>query len=143
LLLNIEKEYNLLKTWLNGLDFSLTLLFRGSDLRYSNANFTRLVGNQSPTLHVIKSEHDHIFGGCAFEKYPTGDGIGKRDDKSFLFQLHPNQVKLKNNLKDNYINNNAIRSYNNSLTSFGANSDFMHIKTGESCSKSIANLATD
>ena len=85
LLLNIEKDFKHLKTWFDGLDFSLTLLFRGSEQDFSNANFTRLVGNQAPTLHVVKSEHDHIFGGCAFEKYPTGNGTNKLDDKSFLF----------------------------------------------------------
>jgi hypothetical protein len=85
LLLNIEKDFKHLKTWFDGLDFSLTLLFRGSEQDFSFANFTRLVGNQAPTLHVVKSEHDHIFGGCAFEKYPTGDCFNKRDDKSFLF----------------------------------------------------------
>jgi hypothetical protein len=85
LLLNIEKDFNHLRTWFDGLDFCLTLLFRGSEQDFSNANFTRLVKDQAPTLHVGKSEHDHIFGGCAFEKYPTRDGTGKIDDKSFLF----------------------------------------------------------
>ena len=62
----------------------------------------KLVGNQGPTLHIIKSEHDHIFGGCAFEKYPNrknGNNEDKQDDKAFLFQLHPNQVMLKNTLQ--------------------------------------------
>jgi hypothetical protein len=48
----------------------------------------KLVGNQGPTLHIIKSEHDHLFGGCAFEKYPNpknGYNEDKQDDKAFLF----------------------------------------------------------
>ena len=56
----------------------------------------KLVGDQGPTLHIIKSEHIHVFGGCAFEKYPKNHGEDKQDDKAFLFQLHPNQVQLKN-----------------------------------------------
>jgi hypothetical protein len=81
----------------------------------------KLVGNQGPTLHIIKSEHDHIFGGCAFEKYPNrknGSNEDKQDDKAFLFQLHPNQVMLKNTLhasKKSY----AIRFHSSCLSVFG------------------------
>jgi hypothetical protein len=79
------------------------LLYRGSEHKFTNAKFDELVGNQGPTLHIIKSEHDYIFGACAFEKYPykgsgRGDYYWKADDKSFLFQLHPNQIRLKNTL---------------------------------------------
>ena len=59
------------------------MLFRGSEQNFSNANFTKLVVNQGPTLHIIKSEHDYVFGGCAFEKYPSKDNIP--DDKAFVF----------------------------------------------------------
>jgi hypothetical protein len=124
LLINIERDWNLFKSWFDGVDFSLKLLFRGSDQEFSNANFQRLVGNQQPTLHIIKSEHDHIFGGCAFEKYPTGSSVDKRDDKAFLFQTHPNQVRLKNRISSypDHLNY-AIRSYNDSLSYFGYNSN--------------------
>ncbi len=83
----------------------------------------RLVGNQGPTLHIIKSEHDHIFGGCAFEKYPNRQNDkddDKQDAKAFLFQLHPNQVMLKNNSS---YNNHAIRCYKTNLSMFGAGND--------------------
>ncbi len=85
LLLNIEKDFKHLKSWFDGLDFSLTLLFRGSEQDFSFNSFTRFVGNKGPTLHVVKSENDYIFGGCAFETYPTGGNTNKRDDKAFLF----------------------------------------------------------
>ncbi len=116
LLINIERDWDLFKSWFDGVDFSLKLLYRGSEQEFSNANFQRLVANQQPTLHIIKSEHDHIFGGCAFEKYPTAGE--KRDDKAFLFQTHPNQVRLKNRLDPNS-QNCAIRSWNDSLSCFG------------------------
>jgi hypothetical protein len=61
------------------------LLYRGSEQNFTHANFKQLVGNQGPTLHIIKSEHDNLFGGCAFEKYPNGINSDKQDDKSFLF----------------------------------------------------------
>ena len=122
LLINIERDWDQFKIWFDGVDFSLKLLYRGSEQEFSNANFQRLVGNQQPTLHIIKSEHDHIFGGCAFEKYPTGDGVNKRDDKAFLFQTHPNQVRLKKRL-DSKNQNSAIRTWNDSLSMFGSGTD--------------------
>jgi BTB/POZ domain-containing protein KCTD9 len=84
-------------------DFELTLLYRGSEQNFTHDNFKRLVGNQGPTLHIIKSQHDNLFGGCAFEKYPDRKNDKdeyKEDAKAFVFQLHPNQVKLKNKLEE-------------------------------------------
>lgn len=76
------------------MDFELTLLYRGSEQNFTHDNFRVKVGNQRPTLHIVKSEHDYIFGGCAFEKYPNRqNGLSdeyKEDGKAFLFQLHPN-----------------------------------------------------
>jgi BTB/POZ domain-containing protein KCTD9 len=102
------------------------LLYRGSEQDFTHANFVKLVGGQGPTLHIIKSEHDNLFGGCAFEKYPTGDY--KQDDKAFLFQLHPNQVMLKNTLHASY-KDRAIRCWSNSLSMFGAGVDLYICET--------------
>ena len=137
LLINIERDWDLFKSWFDGVDFSLKLLYRGSEQEFSNANFQRLVGNQQPTLHIIKSEHDHIFGGCAFEKYPTR-GASKRDDKAFLFQTHPNQVRLKNRLEPNR-QNAAIRSYNENLSYFGNGADIKIYEKNstESCTNNL------
>jgi hypothetical protein len=78
------------------------------------------VGGQGPTLHIIKSEHDHLFGGCAFEKYPNKHNEDKKDDKAFLFQLYPNQVMLKNTLNASH---RAIRCDYESLSVFGNGRD--------------------
>jgi hypothetical protein len=105
-------------------DFELTLLYRGSEQEFTHDNFKRLVGNQGPTLHIIKSQHDYLFGGCAFEKYPNrqnGSDENKEDAKAFLFQLHPNQVKLKNKQEENS-KKYAIRCYSGYLSLFGGNS---------------------
>lgn len=70
------------------MDFDLTLLYRGSEQEYKHDNFVRLVGLQGPTLHIIKSEHDNLFGGCAFEKYPNrqnNSNEDKEDSKAFVF----------------------------------------------------------
>jgi hypothetical protein len=109
-------------------DFELTLLYRGSEQEFTHDNFKRLVGNQGPTLHIIKSEHDYLFGGCAFEKYPNRQNDkdeDKEDAKAFVFQLHPNQVKLKNKQEEGTKKGAAIRCYNNYLSVFGySNADF-------------------
>lgn len=78
------------------------MLYRGSDQEFTHANFVRLVGNQGPTLHIVKTEHDYLFGGVAFEKYPSSHGENKEDAKAFMFQLHPNQVKIKNKQDASY-----------------------------------------
>jgi hypothetical protein len=88
----------------------------------------KLVGGQGPTLHIIKSEHDHLFGGCAFEKYPSKDREYKQDDKAFLFQLHPNQVMLKNKLDASY-KPYAIQCYSDNLSMFGYGVDLRIYET--------------
>ena len=117
------------------------MLYRGSEQDFSHANFVKLVGGQGPTLHIIKSEHDHVFGGCAFEKYPkcqNGNYENKQDDKAFLFQLHPNQVMLKNKLDASY-KPYAIRCYSESLSMFGYGVDLRIYET-KNGSKSYTNL---
>ena len=119
------------------------MLYRGSEQEFSQANFVRLVGTQGPTLHIIKSEHDHLFGGCAFEKYPNRQNDSdedKEDDKAFLFQLHPNQVMLKNTLDASY-KPYAIRCYNDSLSMFGYGTD-LRIYGTKNGSKSYTNLGS-
>ena len=122
MLIDVQKHWNHFKTWFDGLDFELTLLYRGSEQNFANASFDQLVGNQGPTLHIIKSEHDYLFGGCAFEKYPKSQS-GKGDyyipdDKSFLFQLNPNQIKLKHTLNPSY-KQYGLFCYKDSLSLFG------------------------
>jgi hypothetical protein len=70
-LIDLENHYQHFKTWFDDLDFDLTLLYRGSEQNYSYSKFVKMVGNKGPTLHIVKSEHEHLFGGCAFEKYPN------------------------------------------------------------------------
>ena len=104
------------------------MLYRGSEQDFTSANFVKLVGGQGPTLHIIKSEHDHLFGGCAFEKYPKGLDERKQDDKALLFQLHPNQVMLKNKLDAND-KDRAIRCFRDCLSMFGGGVDLKIIET--------------
>jgi hypothetical protein len=65
-LLEVSKHWETFKKWFDGRDFELTLIYRGTEKQFSTAKFHEIVDNQGPTLHVVKSEHDHIFGGVAF-----------------------------------------------------------------------------
>lgn len=69
-MIDVEKHWDLFKSWFDGVDFELKLLYRGSEQEFNGTKFVRLVENQGPTLHIIKSKHDYLFGGVAFEKYP-------------------------------------------------------------------------
>jgi hypothetical protein len=104
------------------------LLYRGSEQKFTNASFIRYVGNQGPTLHIIKSEHNYLFGGCAFEKYPYNNGSYKKDAKAFLFQLHPKQEKLKNKNENNF---DAIRCSDQCLSLFGFDMEISSNKPDE------------
>jgi hypothetical protein len=116
------------------------VLYRGSEQEFSQANFVKLVGAQGPTLHIIKSDNDNLFGGCAFENYPTKHGESKQDDKAFLFQLHPNQVMLKNTLHARH-KGCAIRFWNGSLSMFGNGVD-LDIYETKSGNKSYSTLGS-
>ena len=114
------------------------MLYRGSEQDFTHVNFVKLVGAEGPTLHIIKSEHDNLFGGCAFEKYPTKYNEYKQDDKAFLFQLHPNQVMLKNTLHARF-KHCAIGCWYDSLSMFGAGTD-LRIKDANFGPKCFTNL---
>ena len=49
------------------------MIYRGTDHAFSTAKFHEIVGGKGETVHVIKSEHDHVFGGVAFETWPVND----------------------------------------------------------------------
>ena len=100
----------------------LTLLYRGTDHAFSTAKFHEIVDGKGKTVHVIKSEHDHVFGGVAFETWPANGQQDKHDDKAFLFKLHPTLAKLPNKLELKY-KLYAIRNLKNSLSAFGGGCD--------------------
>ena len=79
-----------------------------------------------------------MFGGCAFENYPNTHMESKQDDKAFLFQLHPNQVVLKNRLDSDH-KKYAIRSESDSLSVFGYGPGTLYIKEPKNGKKSESN----
>lgn len=66
LLIDVKRHWQQFKTWFDGQEFELKLLYRGSEQNFEFSKFQNLVGYQEPTLHIIKSEHNYLFGGCAF-----------------------------------------------------------------------------
>ncbi len=106
------------------------MLFRGSKDKFDSYLFEHLVGEKGPTLHIVKSEHNYLFGGCNFTSYPRRyvhksrtkniyiEPNEREDPKAFLFQLLPNQIKLKNK-QDSFYKNKAVRIEDNFLSLFG------------------------
>ncbi len=70
LLIDAKRHWQHFKNWFDGQDFELKLLFRGSQHDFNSNKFENLVGYKEPTLHIIKSEHNYLFGGCTFVSYP-------------------------------------------------------------------------
>jgi BTB/POZ domain-containing protein KCTD9 len=51
--------------------------------------FHKMCDNRGPTLSVIKSEHDYIFGGYTEEPwYEKRESCYRKDPKAFIFSDH-------------------------------------------------------
>ena len=74
-----------LKEWL-GSDYKWKLIYRASEHGYTAKSFHECCDDKGPTLVVIKSSGGWIFGGYTTQSW-SGDSIGKRDDKAFIFTL--------------------------------------------------------
>jgi hypothetical protein len=62
------------------------LLWKGSRDGFKAATFHTKCNNQGPTLTVIKSQHDKVFGG--FTSVPwTSAGACKQDSTAFIYSL--------------------------------------------------------
>ncbi|EFC46993.1 TLDc domain-containing protein [Naegleria gruberi] len=100
------------------------LLYRGTIDGFKAKNFHSKCDNAGPTLVIIKSEHDELFGGFTTQnwKSPTNDYAFGKDNSAFIFKIIPENENyqfqkfdiLKNKQK------HAIYLDNNYLSSFGA-----------------------
>jgi hypothetical protein len=88
-----------LKVWLGSIIPPKTeLLYRASRDGFKASNFHEFCDSKSPTLILIKSEHNQIFGGYTTQPWifpQTGKGLN--DSKAFIFSLaHMTKHELKN-----------------------------------------------
>eukprot|EP00347_Sterkiella_histriomuscorum_P020535 403337433 len=91
----VPKQYNIeakqtLESWL-GFQANLELLYRGSRDGFLSDTFHQFCDYQGPTLTLIKSDHNKIFGGYASLSWSSKDKW-QHDNNAFLFSL-TNQTK--------------------------------------------------
>jgi hypothetical protein len=63
------------------------LIYKASRDGYTAAKFHSLCDNKGPTLNLIKSEHNKIFGGYTSINWGYNTSSYKPDDKAFIFSL--------------------------------------------------------
>ena len=68
---------------------STELLFRASENGNSCKRFHEFCDNQGPTITIINTEKDHIFGGYTSKSW-SNDSTTVTDPNTFLFTIRPN-----------------------------------------------------
>eukprot|EP00347_Sterkiella_histriomuscorum_P018566 403345029 len=80
-----QDDEKLLKNWI-GQNVKLQLIYRGTRDGFKAKSFHQKCDNQGPTLSLIKSEHEKVFGGFASISWQS-DNTFHSDDKAFVFSL--------------------------------------------------------
>ena len=68
-------------------DAKFKLIFVGSEHKFSSIKFHELCDNMGPTLSVVKSEHDQVFGLYTEIAWTSEGGNEEAVANSFLFKL--------------------------------------------------------
>ena len=80
-------EIRMLKLWVGSETANLALIYRGSRDGFSAEKFHLYSDGRGPTVTIIKSEFNQIFGGYASFSWETGIFEWKKDPKAFLFSI--------------------------------------------------------
>ena len=70
---------------------SLTLLFRGSTHGYSASRFHQLCDDKGPTITIIKSKANRVFGGFTQQSWDSKTRWNT-DEKAFIFSIDRKQI---------------------------------------------------
>ena len=92
------------------------LLWKGTRDGFKAATFHSKCDKKGPTLTVIKSQHDKVFGGFTSESWGfagTGDPQSKKDHTAFIYSLTRNGKYAQQR------NDNSIRDYSGFGPMFG------------------------
>ena len=109
------------------------LLWQGSRDGFTAAKFHANCNNKGPTVTVIKSNYDQIFGGFTSESWgfagsTAKQGVNKKDPTAFIYSLSK-EVKCAEQLNDN-----SIQDYPGCGPIFGFNG-FCDIGIDNNCDK--------
>ena len=80
------QEQTLLREWIEKKNFKVQLLFRGTRDGFTSNLFHKKLNGSGATLHLIKSEHNRVFGGYRTVSYPDNERYNK-DSTAFLFSI--------------------------------------------------------
>jgi hypothetical protein len=84
-----DEHEPLLKEWIAGDDagkIKFELLYKATRDTFSSYTMHQMIDNKGPTVGIIKSEHNKVFGGyCEIDWKP--DGAWKPDPKAFIFSM--------------------------------------------------------
>lgn len=83
------KEYDQLGQWVKEAtktNVKFELLWKGSTDGFKAATFHTKCNNKGPTLTVIKSQHDKVFGGFTSEQWTSANEY-KKDPTAFIYSL--------------------------------------------------------
>ena len=113
------------------------LLYKGSENNFSSKKFHELCDNKGPTITIIKSEFDKIFGGFIFNSW-NSDGNYSYCPASFIFSLNKKEKYYqKPNNKNTFLGSSnflPIFGYSKSKESFFS-AVFNDIKIVNQCNK--------
>ena len=110
----------------NNTNVKFELLWKGSRDGYQAETFHTKCDNQGPTLTVIKSEHDKVFGG--FTSVPwTSAGASINDPTAFIYSL----TRMGKYAKQ--LNENSIDDYSYYGPIFGCGSGGCDIRIYDNC----------
>ena len=94
------------------------LLYRGSENEFSAKKFRELCLNKGPTISIIKSDCNKVFGGYIKESWKGNGKVGYCKD-GFIFSIDKKEkFKQKNNNKRTFYNCTT------NMLSFGSGCDF-------------------
>ena len=115
----------------------INLLYQASKDGFNAKDFHRFCDRKGPTLVIIKSEKDCIFGGYTSKAWKSKEkGEFQSDEKAFLFSL---TKKTKHEINENYTDK-AIYFANNRGPVFGSGFDLLISEKCDQDEESFSNL---
>ena len=99
-----ENDITLLKSWLPNKPSNINLLFDTQRDGDSSSTFHDKCDGKSPTLVVIKSKNDYVFGGYATSPWIANNDGNISAPNSFIFSLNQKQKYYASSQQNSIIN---------------------------------------
>lgn len=112
-----SEDEHLIKSWIGKRGLRLELIYRGSRDGFTAKAFHTICDNQGPTLSLIKSEHDKVFGGYTSRSWQS-DNTFHKDEEAFVFSLTNKTIHRQYQNKDM-----AVSHFSDILMLFGNSCD--------------------